>query len=99
MEPSTVAEIASLASGTLFGSGSGVVTAVSTDTRSIQPGQLFIPVRGDRFDAHDFLATSHEHGYPPALVVNVHPAGSDYPQILVPHHLTGLQTMTTYSRL
>ena len=36
MEPSTIAEVASLASGTLFGSGSAVVTAVSTDTGSFQ---------------------------------------------------------------
>ncbi len=93
MEPSTVAELASLASGTLFGSGSGVVTAVSTDTRSIQPGQLFVALRGDRFDAHDFLATAHEQGAAAALVEKVNPAVSDLPQIQVPDSLTGLQTL------
>jgi UDP-N-acetylmuramoyl-tripeptide--D-alanyl-D-alanine ligase len=93
MEPSTVAELASLASGTLFGSGSGVVTAVSTDTRSIQPGQLFVAIRGDRFDAHDFLATAREQGAAAALVEKVNSAVSDLPQIQVPDSLTGLQTL------
>lgn len=93
MEPSTVAEITRWAAGSLFGSGSGVVTAVSTDTRSIEPGQLFVALRGERFDAHDFLATALEQGATAALVENVNPALSDLPQIQVPDSLTGLQTL------
>lgn len=31
---------------------------VSTDTRAIAPGQLFVALKGERFDAHDFLATA-----------------------------------------
>jgi UDP-N-acetylmuramoyl-tripeptide--D-alanyl-D-alanine ligase len=58
-------------------------TGVSTDSRSIQPGDLFVALRGERFDGHEFLKTaaakaaaamvdSNYHGeYPvPALVVN-----------------------------
>jgi UDP-N-acetylmuramoyl-tripeptide--D-alanyl-D-alanine ligase len=93
MEPSTVAEIASLASGSLFGSGSGVVTAVSTDTRSIQPGQLFVALRGERFDAHDFLATAFEQGAAAALVERVNLELPELPQIEVPNSLAGLQTL------
>ena len=93
MEPSTVAEIAGLASGTLVGSGSGVVTAVSTDTRSIQAGQLFVALRGERFDAHDFLATAFAQGAAAALVQKVNPALPDFPQIKVPDSLGGLQTL------
>ena len=98
MEPSTVAEIAGLASGKLFGSGSGVVTAVSTDTRSIQPGQLFVALRGERFDAHDFLATAFEQGAVAALVEKVNQALPDLPQIEVPDSLVGLQTLATNYR-
>ena len=28
---------------------------VHTDTRSLQPGDLFVALKGDTFDAHDFL--------------------------------------------
>ncbi len=31
------------------------IAGVSTDTRSIEPGQLFVALRGERFDGHDFL--------------------------------------------
>lgn len=32
------------------------VSGVSTDSRSIGRGDLFVPIRGDRFDGHDFVA-------------------------------------------
>ena len=31
-------------------------TDVTTDTRHLKPGALFVALKGDRFDAHDFLA-------------------------------------------
>ncbi len=31
------------------------LTGLNTDTRSVQPGQVFCALRGERFDAHDFL--------------------------------------------
>ncbi|WP_228492569.1 Mur ligase domain-containing protein, partial [Pseudomonas aeruginosa] len=33
-----------------------VFSAVSTDSRAIGPGQLFIALSGPRFDGHDYLA-------------------------------------------
>jgi UDP-N-acetylmuramoyl-tripeptide--D-alanyl-D-alanine ligase len=35
--------------------GAREFTAVSTDTRTIMPGTLFVALRGETFDAHDFL--------------------------------------------
>ena len=32
-----------------------VVTGVSTDTRALQPGNLFVALRGERFDGHDYI--------------------------------------------
>lgn len=32
-----------------------VVEAVSTDTREIGPGSLYVPLKGERFDGHDFV--------------------------------------------
>ncbi|MGA9962123.1 MAG: Mur ligase domain-containing protein, partial [Azonexus sp.] len=31
------------------------ISGVSTDTRAVAAGQLFVALRGERFDAHDFL--------------------------------------------
>ena len=38
------------------------VARVHTDTRSLQPGDLFVALRGERFDAHDFLAQARAQG-------------------------------------
>ncbi len=38
-----------------------------SDTRTLQPGDLFIALRGERFDAHDFLAQAQERGALAAL--------------------------------
>ncbi|MFL0810583.1 MAG: UDP-N-acetylmuramoyl-tripeptide--D-alanyl-D-alanine ligase [Agarilytica sp.] len=34
--------------------------SLSTDTRTIKPGQLFVALRGDSFDAHSLLDEAHE---------------------------------------
>ena len=31
-------------------------TRVTTDTRSLAPGDLFVALKGERFDGHDFVA-------------------------------------------
>jgi len=41
---------------------------VSTDTRALQPGELFVALRGERFDGHTFLERARELGAAGALV-------------------------------
>jgi len=43
-------------------------TAVSTDTRDLTPGTLFVALKGDRFDAHTFLAQARAKGAAAAVV-------------------------------
>lgn len=53
--------------GELIGSDA-VFTGVSSDSRNVQPGALFIALRGERFDAHDFVAEAAARGASAALV-------------------------------
>ncbi|HXE37174.1 MAG TPA: Mur ligase family protein, partial [Azonexus sp.] len=46
------------------------VSGVSTDSRGIAPGQLFIALRGERFDAHDFLALAVASGAQALMVAD-----------------------------
>jgi len=39
-----------------------IITSISTDTRSIQGGALFVPITGERFDGHNYLAEAMEKG-------------------------------------
>ena len=45
-----------------------MVSAVVTDTRSLEPGQLFVALTGDNFDGHHFLAQAEEAGAVGAMV-------------------------------
>ena len=46
----------------LVGDAATAFRRVSTDTRSVQPGDLFVALKGERFDAHDFLAEARGRG-------------------------------------
>lgn len=56
----TAAQAARLAGGVVVGDGTVQIIGVSTDSRSIPAGSLFIPIRGERFDGHDFLEKAVE---------------------------------------
>jgi len=48
--------------GRLVGDAGVPVQRVHTDTRSLQPGDLFVALRGDKFDANDFLEDARAKG-------------------------------------
>jgi len=50
-------------------------TGVTTDTRSLGAGALFVALRGERFDAHDFLGAAAAAGAAGAVVERI-PAGA-----------------------
>ena len=43
-------------------------SGVSTDSRSVSPGELFVAIRGENFDGHDFLDAARERGAVGAMV-------------------------------
>ena len=51
----TIEEIVRATGGTANGTGPGAVDGVSTDSRTITPGQLFVPLRGATFDGHHYI--------------------------------------------
>lgn len=58
----TINEIALATGGRIIGPAGGEVTAVSTDSRCVAPGELFVPLRGERFDGHAFIQDVAEKG-------------------------------------
>jgi UDP-N-acetylmuramoyl-tripeptide--D-alanyl-D-alanine ligase len=80
-------DIASWVGGRLHGSGT-FVESVSTDSRSLTPGALFVALKGERYDAHDFIETARERGASAALVD--HALAIDLPQIVVADTLLAL---------
>lgn len=60
MDVRTIAEITG---GHLMQNGASVeLQGFSTDSRKLQPGELFIPLRGDNFDGHDYMNQAIQNG-------------------------------------
>ena len=47
---------------TLIGEPATLIGRVHTDTRTLQPGDLFVALKGERFDAHDFINDARDSG-------------------------------------
>jgi UDP-N-acetylmuramoyl-tripeptide--D-alanyl-D-alanine ligase len=76
-------------------------TGYSIDTRTLKPGDLFFAVRGERYDAHDFVPAALERGARAAVVSR----GADFSAterthalLIVDDPLTALQTLATAVR-
>ena len=48
--------------------GAVAFRGVSTDSRAVQSGELFVALRGEHFDGHAFVATARELGARAAVV-------------------------------
>jgi UDP-N-acetylmuramoyl-tripeptide--D-alanyl-D-alanine ligase len=76
----------------LVGDGATQVRRVHSDTRSLQPGDLFVALRGERFDAHDFLPQARAAGAAAALAEQG-VAAAGLPGLQVPDALAALQAL------
>jgi UDP-N-acetylmuramoyl-tripeptide--D-alanyl-D-alanine ligase len=66
--------------GRLLG-GDTEITGVAIDTRKLRPGDLFVAIKGERVDGHDYLAEAAARGAVAALVTRK--VDSALPQVLV----------------
>ncbi len=71
---------------------------VSIDTRTIQPGDLFIPIKANR-DGHEFVGKAFENGAVAALVDHI-PEGlnESLPLLLVPNVMKAFWAMARFAR-
>ena len=67
-----------------------VITGVSTDSRTIAPGELFVALAGDNFDGHNYLQSALARGAAAALVSHETNSASALPQIIVGDTLLAL---------
>jgi len=63
--------------------GDWIATGVSIDTRTMRPGDLFVALRGDHGDGHDYVAKALELGAAAALVAKVPDGLSDKAPLLI----------------
>jgi len=92
----TVRDVAAWCGATFDTAAGGTMLAgVSTDTRSLAPGQLFIPLAGERFDGHDYLDAARRAGAAASLWSRSRKLPDDpgLPLLLVDDTLAALQQL------
>ncbi len=88
----TLREIAGVTHGQLASKHDQVqVTNISCDSRTLKPGDLFIPLKGDRFDGHAFLNDVFLKGAAGSLTD--HPVALNHPVVIVSDTLKALQQL------
>ena len=69
-----------MTNGTVVGEDA-VITGVTKDSRTAAAGEMFIALKGERFDAHDFVAQAAQAGAAAAMVERK--VDADIPQLIV----------------
>ena len=87
-------EIADITGGRWLEAPPPELAGVGTDTRDDLTGRLFVALKGERFDAHDFLKAAKARGAAAALVEREVP-GEGLPRLLVKDALAALQAMAS----
>ncbi len=74
------------------------LSGISTDSRNLIPGSLFVPLRGERFDGHDYLSQAVKNGAAACLSEEV-VAGLSVPVVRVADTLRALGDIAAAYRL
>lgn len=77
-----------------------IITGISTDSRNLQPGEVFVALRGDKFDGHDFIEMAVARGAR-ALIVErpvAVSAARSLPQLQVKDSLAAYQQLARWWR-
>ena len=85
MKPFTLAEIAAACGGQYVGSNElkgSVITSVERDSRAVKEGSLFLAIKGERVDGHDYIEKCYESGAVCAICEKA-PENAEKPYILV----------------
>ena len=99
MVPFTLAQAAKACGGKFNGEESLLaqsVTGVTIDSRTVGHGSLFIPIRGERFDGHDFIKAAYDAGA--LCCLSEKPVEGQRPYILVPSALDAFQMIAAFYR-
>ena len=97
MRPLSLAEIVEETAGALVGGEpETAVTSVSTDTRTLLPGALFVALRGENHDGHNYVTAARNGGAAALLVEQA--LHADTPHVVVLDTLRAYGDLARYYR-
>ncbi len=92
----TIQKLAAKLNGTFTG-GDAEFSRLSTDSRSLQAGDAYLALEGERFDGHDFVKAAQEAGAGAAIVSRK--VDAELPQLVVPNTHKALGEIARLNRL
>jgi len=91
----TLTELASAVDGTLSGKDT-LFTGVSIDGRTINPGDLYVAISGERFDGHHFVEQARQAGATACLIEQA--TATDFASVTVDKTRLALGRLASYWR-
>lgn len=76
----------------------GIIEAISTNSRTILPNELFLAIKGNNFDGHDYVREAIKKGAKAAIVSKNEFLETDLPIIKVENTLKALGDIASYHR-
>lgn len=98
METMRLQTIAAFCGAKIAADDTTVISGISKDTRCVDRGDLFVAIRGEKFDGHDFVLRAAELGASAALVEYL-VEGCPIPQLLVKNSVLALGEIACGYRL
>ncbi len=98
MEPLTAGALLAAVHGTALGTLPEHIAGVSTDSRTVRAGELFVALRGEKFDAHRFLDEAARGGAAAAVVDQPLPGEPPLPLIKVKDTSRALLDLAAHQR-
>ncbi|GAB6137103.1 UDP-N-acetylmuramoyl-tripeptide--D-alanyl-D-alanine ligase [Halanaerobaculum tunisiense] len=96
MKPLSILEVTTAVAGELTADVAGKIDSISTDTRTLQAGDVFIALVGSNFDGHDFVAEAFAKGAKLAIVSQE--VEVEGPLLVVEDTTQALQDLAAYYR-
>ncbi|MDD3653333.1 MAG: UDP-N-acetylmuramoyl-tripeptide--D-alanyl-D-alanine ligase [Desulfotomaculaceae bacterium] len=99
MRPATLFEIAAATAGEIIQGEPGITfNQISIDSRKTRPGELFLALQGERYDAHDFLAQAVMAGAGGVVASRAVDVPEDIPLVKVRDTVAALQALALWNR-
>jgi UDP-N-acetylmuramoyl-tripeptide--D-alanyl-D-alanine ligase len=98
MKEMIASDVSRAVDGQLAADGNIIIRSVSTDSRSLEPGCLFVAIRGERFDGHSYIREAVDKG---AVLVMAEKSASipdGVPAVLVEDTVEALGKLAEYHR-
>ncbi|MHA6297645.1 UDP-N-acetylmuramoyl-tripeptide--D-alanyl-D-alanine ligase [Devosia sp. CAU 1758] len=92
----TLDAVVAATGGTASGVSANAINSISIDSRELGPDALFVAIKGDRFDGHDFVETALANGAVAALVSEGRGEGPG--RVIAKDALAGLRDLARAAR-